>query len=99
MRELGIADDIEGIKTTFQEILNLTLKCKFPDCQHINETGCAVVEALNNGIIDKDSLDNFRKMLREQERFSTTVAEKRKKDREFGRMCKNVMKEKKKTKY
>jgi ribosome biogenesis GTPase len=99
MRELGIADDIEGIRTTFQEIFNLTMKCKYPDCQHINETGCVVVEALKNGIIDQNSLDNFRKMLKEQERFSTTLAEKRRKDREFGRMCKRVMKEKKKNKY
>jgi ribosome biogenesis GTPase len=48
MRELGITDNIEGIKTTFQEIYSLSLKCKFPDCQHINEKGCAVIEALNN---------------------------------------------------
>lgn len=98
MRELGMTDNAEGIKTTFQEIFDLSLKCKFPDCRHIDETGCAVVEAINRGIIDKDSLDNFRKIGREQERFRTTVAERRKRDREFGKMCKNIMKEKKKNK-
>jgi len=94
MRELGMTDSAEGIKTTFQEIYELTLKCKFPDCKHVNENGCAVIEAIDNGIISRDSVDNFRKMLREEERFQTTLAEKRKKDREFGRMCKNIMKEK-----
>ena len=59
MKELGMTDNAEGIKTTFQEIFDISLKCKFPDCKHINETGCAVIEALNNGTIDKDSYDNY----------------------------------------
>ncbi len=95
MRELGITDSDEGIKTTYQEIFNLSLECKFPDCKHINESGCAVLEALDNGIIDRESLENFRKILREQKRFQTSVAERHKKEREFGKMAKNVMKEKK----
>ena len=84
MRELGMTDNTEGIKTTFQEIFELSLKCKFPDCKHINETGCAAIEALNNGTIDKDSLDNFIKIQSEQLRFQTTLVEKHKKDKAFG---------------
>ena len=99
MKELGMTDNLEGIKTTFQEIFNLTLKCKLPACEHINEKGCAVIEAMNSGTIDKDSLNNFRKILREQERFQITVADKRKKERQFSRMAKEIMKEKKKNKY
>lgn len=99
MRELGMTDNIEGIQATFQDIFNLTLKCKFPDCNHISEKGCAVIEALQNGTLDKDSLENYRKMLREQGRFQATVAEKRKKDKQFGKMAKEILKEKKKNKY
>jgi len=99
MKELGITDNAEGIKTTFQEIHNLSLECKFPDCNHINEAGCAIIGALNNGTIDKDSFDNYQKIHKEQERFQTTVAEKRKKDKEFGRMVKNYKKDMKKNKY
>jgi ribosome biogenesis GTPase len=99
MKELGMTDNLEGIETTFQEIFNLTLKCRLPSCSHMNEKGCAVIEALNTGTIDRDSLDNFRKILREQERFQSSVADKRKKDREFGKMAKEIMKEKKKNKY
>jgi ribosome biogenesis GTPase len=95
MRELGVIDNTEGIKTTFQEIFDISLKCKFPDCKHINETGCAVIEALNKGIIDKDSYDNYQKIHKEQERFQTTIAEKRKKDKVFGKMIKNYYKDKK----
>jgi hypothetical protein len=39
---------IEGIKTTFQEIFDPSLRCKFPDCKHIDEIGCAVIKALSN---------------------------------------------------
>jgi ribosome biogenesis GTPase len=95
MRELGMTDNTEGIKTTFQEIFDISFKCKFSDCNHINETGCAVIEALNNGTIDKDSYDNYQKIHKEQERFQTTLAEKRKKDKAFGKMIKNYFKDNK----
>jgi ribosome biogenesis GTPase / thiamine phosphate phosphatase len=99
MKELGVTDNVEGIRTTFQDIYDLTLKCKLPGCRHENERGCAVLEALSEGVIDKDSLNNFRKITREQERFTATLAEKRKKDRDFGKMAKSIMKQKKKDKY
>jgi ribosome biogenesis GTPase len=92
MRELGMIDNSEGIKTTFQEIFDISFKCKFPDCTHINETGCAVIEALNNGTIDRESYDNYQKIHKEQERFQTTLAEKRKKDKVFGKIIKNYNK-------
>jgi ribosome biogenesis GTPase len=95
MKELGMTDNTEGIKTTFQEIVNFSLNCKFPDCKHINEPGCAVTEALNNGSIDIDSYDNYQKIQKEQERFQTTVSEKRKKDKAFGKMIKNYHKDNK----
>jgi len=95
MKELGMTDNTEGIITTFQEIVNIAINCKFPDCKHINETGCAVIDALNNGTIDKDSYDNYQKIRKEQERFQTTVSEKRKKDKAFGKMIKNYYKDNK----
>jgi ribosome biogenesis GTPase len=99
MRELGITDNPEAVETTFEDIVRLALKCRYPDCRHINEMDCAVISALENGIINQDSLENYRKILRDQERFTITVAEKRYKDRQFGKMVKEIMKEKKKNKY
>jgi ribosome biogenesis GTPase len=96
MRELGITDNSEGIATTFQDITSLADRCKFPDCRHINEKGCAVIEALNKGLIDQDSYDNYLRMTKEQERFHTTIADKHRKDRIFGKILKNYYKEKKK---
>ena len=95
MKELGVTDDSKGIITTFEEIHDLSLKCKFPDCRHIKEAGCAVIEALNKGIIDNNSFENFRKIQKEQERFQITVAEKRKKEKVFGKILKNYHKDEK----
>jgi len=92
MKELGMTDNSEGIITTFEEIVKIAISCKFPDCKHINESGCAVIDALNNGTIDKDSYDNYQKIQKEQERFQTSVFEKRKKDKAFGKMIKNYYK-------
>jgi len=99
MRELGITDNQDGIRNTFEAIFNLSLKCKFTDCTHTNESGCAILEALDKGEINEYSLENYRKMRREQERFQTTIAEKHKKDKALGRLYKSVLKEKKKNKY
>jgi ribosome biogenesis GTPase len=99
MRELGTTDNIRGITTTFQEIFDLSLKCKFTDCKHIDETGCAVIDALARKTIDKDSFDNFIKIQSEQHRFQTTIVEKHKKDKAFGKMVRNYKKDIKKNKY
>ncbi|HEX7493419.1 MAG TPA: ribosome small subunit-dependent GTPase A [Bacteroidales bacterium] len=99
MKELGMIENSDGVRTTFEEIFNLSLSCKFPDCTHTTEAGCAILEALNCGSIDKETLENFRRIVREQQRFQSTIAEKRKKDREFGKMAKSILKDKKKEKY
>jgi len=99
MREIGVTDNQDGIKTTFEEIFDLSLKCKFTDCTHINEPGCAILEALNKGVINRKTLENYRKIQREQERFRITIAEKHKKEQETGRLYKSIIKDKKKNKY
>ncbi|MFD1096129.1 ribosome small subunit-dependent GTPase A [Salegentibacter chungangensis] len=89
MREVGIADSKEGLEITFNEIIEISKDCKFKDCRHTTEVDCAVLKAVENGIIDKSSYENFLKMEREKEHFESTIAEKRKKDKEFGKMIKN----------
>lgn len=96
MREVGITDSTGGLETTFDQITALSQNCKFSDCKHMNETGCAVIEAVEKGEIDKNSYENFLKMEREKAHFESSVAEKRKKDKEFGKMVKNFKKDKKK---
>ncbi len=99
MREVGIADSTSGIESTFDEIIELSQNCKFKDCTHMTEIGCAVLAAVDNGEIDESSYENYLKMEREKEHFESTVAEKRKKDKDFGKMIKNYKKDKKMNKY
>jgi len=98
MREVGIADTAGGLETTFDTIISLSGNCKFKDCTHTNEIGCAVLDAIENGEIDKNSYENYLKMEREKAHFELTVEEKRKKDKEFGNMVKNYKKDKSKNK-
>lgn len=99
MREVGITDTSRGLETTFDRIIRISLNCKFNDCTHINEVGCAVIEAVENGEIDKKSYENYLKMEREKAHFESTIEEKRKKDKEFGKVIKNYKKHLRKNKF
>jgi len=92
MREVGITDTSIGLETTFDEIVRLSHKCKFKDCTHTNEIGCAVLEAVKKGEIEESSYENYLRLEREKAHFESTVAERRKKDKDFGKMMKNYKK-------
>ena len=98
MREVGITDSAGGIEITFDLIARYAQRCKFKDCTHTYEKGCSVVEAVGKGEIDEASYDNYLKMEKERAYFESTVAERRKKDKEFGKMLKNYKKDRHKNK-
>jgi ribosome biogenesis GTPase / thiamine phosphate phosphatase len=92
MREVGIADSTNGLEITFDTIVNLSENCKFKDCTHTIEVGCSVLEAVKKGEIDKTSYENYLKMEREKAHFETSIAEKRKKEKIFGKILKDYFK-------
>jgi len=92
MRELQIVDSEEGIKTTFSDIDTLAKKCRFKDCQHTTEPGCAVIEEIKAGRLEQRRLDNYHKLLSEQARNSESVAERRDSDKALGRFYKTAKK-------
>jgi len=92
MREVGITDKTSGLETTFDKIITFSENCRFKDCTHTNETGCAVIEAVKNGEIDKKSYENFLKMEREKAHFESTSAERKKKDKMLGKIVKDYHK-------
>lgn len=96
MREVGITDTSGGLEVTFEAILKLADQCRFRDCTHTSEAGCAVLEAVEEGEVDQASYENYLRMEREKQHFESTVAEKRKKEKEFGKMVKHIMKNKRK---
>ncbi len=65
MRELGMWDVQEGLDTTFADIEELAGKCKFRDCNHISEPGCAVKEALESGELSPERWENYLKLKKE----------------------------------
>ena len=92
MREVGIADTSTGLETTFDEILAIGKNCRYDDCTHTGEKGCAVAEAVEQLVIDKNSYENYLKMEREKARFETNVAEKRRHEKIFGKILKDFKK-------
>ncbi|MDF1574276.1 MAG: ribosome small subunit-dependent GTPase A [Bacteroidales bacterium] len=99
MREVGIADAGGGLETTFESILAFAQNCRFKDCTHLSEKGCAVLAALERGELEQDSYLNFRKMEKEKEHFESDAMERKRKEKEFGRMVKTYQKQRKDHKY
>jgi len=94
MRELQLAGCEQGVEETFSEITELAEQCRFGDCQHEHEPGCAVRAAVDSGRLDERRLSNYLKLIKEQAFNSATLAEKRARDRDFGRMVRSVTKSK-----
>jgi len=67
LRELQLWDAEDGLAQTFAEIDAMAARCRFNDCQHEGEPGCAVQAAMEDGTLDPARLENWRKLLREQE--------------------------------
>jgi ribosome biogenesis GTPase len=96
MREVGIADASAGIGDVFGEIGTLSINCKYADCTHTHEPGCAVLKAIKDEKIDEDKYLNYVKLTKESEYYQMTELEKRRKDRKFGQFIKNASKQLKK---
>ena len=95
MRELGNFSVETGLDETFSEIVSLSRKCRFSDCSHVEEKGCAVLEAVGKGLLSADRYQNYIKMNKESNYNEMSYLEKRKKDKQFGKFIKTVMKHKK----
>lgn len=95
MRALRLLDAQDGIDNVFSDITELGQSCRFSDCQHETEPGCAVQNAIDEGVLDPARLDRWRKLRREDQRNSETVAQSRARDKAFGKMVRGVMQDKK----
>ncbi|EGB16057.1 GTPase EngC [Pseudodesulfovibrio mercurii] len=67
IREIAFAGDGAGLDAAFADILELAESCRFADCTHRHEPGCAVLRAVDTGILPPERLDNYRKMQREMD--------------------------------
>lgn len=95
MRGLGVAEVSYGIDATFPEISELADQCKFRDCQHESEPGCAVRAAIDAGDVDPERLKRFQKLKRENIHATETIAQARDRYKKLGKMYKNAQAKKK----
>jgi len=94
MRELQLTDAREGLDEVFADIVALANTCRFSDCQHQSEPGCAIQVAIFDGTLEADRLRRWQKLAAEEAFNSSSLAERRAKGRAFGKMVRNIMKEK-----
>jgi ribosome biogenesis GTPase len=94
MRELGILSAGEGLDDSFADIKALAASCRFADCSHNNEPGCAIRKAIENGVLNPEHYQSYLKLKAESDFNEMSYVDKRKKDRAFGKMVRSVLKEK-----
>ena len=101
MREVAMTDAGAGagIETLYDEITDLAQKCKFADCTHVNQPGCAVLAALKSGGLDAEKYSNYINLKKQARYYEMNELEKREKDRKFGKFVKKAKQQVKKYKY
>ena len=90
MRELKVADVDAALGVVFDDIETIASKCRFADCAHVSEPGCAIRNAVDCGEIDARRFKNYQKLLRENERNSASLAEKRSRGRDLSKTIKQA---------
>lgn len=93
MRELQLSDCEAGVQETFSEIIELARQCRFKNCQHIPEPNCAIQSALEAGKLSQRRFDSYQKLLKEQAFNGASLAERKAKDKSFGKMIHRVQNE------
>ena len=93
MRELGILNAGEGLDDSFAGIKALAGSCRFADCNHGNEPGCAIRKAIESGELNPEHYQSYLKLKAESDFNEMSYVDKRKKDKAFGKMVKSVLKQ------
>jgi ribosome biogenesis GTPase len=92
MRELGILSAGEGLDDSFADIKALAGQCRFSDCSHGKEPGCAIRKAIESGALNAAHYQSYLKLKAESDFNEMPYVDKRNKDRAFGKMVKTVLK-------
>ena len=97
MRELGNIGVSAGLEESFADIRGLSKTCRFSNCTHTQEAGCALLNAIEQGTLQADRYQGYLKLLKESEYNELSYVEKRRKDRKFGQFVKTALKQHKKS--
>jgi len=99
MRELRLNDDAEGVSELFSDIEALMLNCRFNNCHHDGDIGCAVHEAIESGELDGRRWNNYQKLQHEAELAGQTKAERKKAAEKWGKEISKFARQHKKTRH
>jgi ribosome biogenesis GTPase len=90
LRELGLLGASEGVNKGFEDIIELSNACRYADCSHTQESGCAVLVAIASGELSEERYASYMKLRKESEHYEMSYLERRKKERAFGRYIKSA---------
>jgi len=93
MRELGLVGVHDGVNIGFEDLVSLSAGCRYVNCSHEQESGCAVRAAIENGELDEERYASYIKLKKESEYYEMSYLDKRKKDKAFGRFIKVAKKQ------
>ena len=100
MREFGVtSEDGENSDSLFPVIEEFARQCRYSDCKHLHEEGCAVLEAMESGTLDRAIYDSYVKLMKEQRRFEVNIEDQKRLNKQFGKMTKEAKNHRKKFKY
>ncbi|HZY82891.1 MAG TPA: ribosome small subunit-dependent GTPase A, partial [Cyclobacteriaceae bacterium] len=99
MREFGVTSETGNEDSMFPVIDELAAGCRYSDCTHMLEEGCMVLEALTTGELDPLIYESYAKLVREQKRFSIRAEDKKRMNKQFGKLTKEAKNHRKKYKY
>jgi ribosome biogenesis GTPase len=92
VREFGLAVENPDVLAETLDISDYAELCRFANCSHTTEPGCAVIEAVENGKLEREVYESYLKLRREVWHFSASEHEKRKRDKSFSKITKEIKK-------
>lgn len=93
MREIGIVGASDGVNIGFEEVVGLAANCRYVNCSHEHEPGCAIRAAVESGELSEDRYSSYIKLKKESAYYEMSYLDKRKKDKAFGRFIKSAKKQ------
>jgi ribosome biogenesis GTPase len=94
MRELQLAEAEEGLDQLFADVEALAAMCRFNDCSHAGEPGCAIAAALQAGELDHERFNSYLSLKAEEIRNRESLAARRSRDRAFGKKVRGAVRAK-----
>lgn len=100
MREFGLtSENGESDLSLFPAMEEFAQRCRYVDCKHLNEPGCSVLEALALGTLDAEVYGSYTKLMKEQRRFQINMEDKKRLDKQFGKITREAKNYRKRYKF